>query len=86
MKNESLLLPIKYTALMKEAESISETSFYIPFSCSSGFTTWSEINAFTLPFCLKRKVKLYFFAVPLHAMEALGGRGDITLTHSRPRH
>jgi hypothetical protein len=25
-------------------------------------------------------------AVPLHAMEALGGRGDIALTHSRPRH
>jgi hypothetical protein len=25
-------------------------------------------------------------AVPLHAMEALGGRGGIALTHSRPRH
>jgi hypothetical protein len=25
-------------------------------------------------------------AVPLHAMEALGGRGGITPTHSRPRH
>jgi hypothetical protein len=25
-------------------------------------------------------------AVPLHAMEALGGRGHIALTHSRPRH
>jgi hypothetical protein len=25
-------------------------------------------------------------AVPLHAMEALGGRGDIAPTHSRPRH
>jgi hypothetical protein len=25
-------------------------------------------------------------AVPLHAMEALGGRGDIVPTHSRPRH
>jgi hypothetical protein len=24
--------------------------------------------------------------VPLHAMEALGGRGDIAPTHSRPRH
>jgi hypothetical protein len=23
---------------------------------------------------------------PLHAMEALGGRGDIAPTHSRPRH
>jgi hypothetical protein len=25
-------------------------------------------------------------AVPLHAMETLGGRGDIALIHSRPRH
>jgi hypothetical protein len=25
-------------------------------------------------------------AVALHAMEALGGRGDIAPTHSRPRH
>jgi hypothetical protein len=25
-------------------------------------------------------------AVPLHAMKALVGRGDITPTHSRPRH
>jgi hypothetical protein len=25
-------------------------------------------------------------AVPLHAMEALGGRGCIAPTHSRPRH
>jgi hypothetical protein len=25
-------------------------------------------------------------AVPLHAMKALGGRGDIAATHSRPRH
>jgi hypothetical protein len=24
--------------------------------------------------------------VPLHAMEALGGRGDIAPTHSQPRH
>jgi hypothetical protein len=25
-------------------------------------------------------------AVPLHAMEAVGGRGGIAPTHSRPRH
>jgi len=25
-------------------------------------------------------------AVPLHAMETLGGRGGIAPTHSRPRH
>jgi hypothetical protein len=28
----------------------------------------------------------FFLAVPLHAMEALGGRGGIAPTHSRPRH
>jgi hypothetical protein len=25
-------------------------------------------------------------AIPLHAMKALGGRGDIAPSHSRPRH
>jgi hypothetical protein len=29
---------------------------------------------------------VHYKAVPLHAMEALGGRGDIAPTHSRPRH
>jgi hypothetical protein len=33
---------------------------------------------------IKSKVKSK--AVPLHAMEALGGRGGIAPTHSRPRH
>jgi hypothetical protein len=32
--------------------------------------------------CSKAKAK----AVPLHAMKALGGKGGITPTHSRPRH
>jgi hypothetical protein len=32
------------------------------------------------------RVKKKRKAVPLHAMEALGGRGDIAPTHSRPRH
>jgi hypothetical protein len=27
----------------------------------------------------------YVNAVPLHAMQAFGGRDDIALTHSRPR-
>jgi hypothetical protein len=31
-------------------------------------------------------VKVKGKAVPLHAMEALGGRGDIAPTHYRPRH
>jgi hypothetical protein len=29
---------------------------------------------------------MYKKAVPLHAMEVLGGRGGIAPTHSRPRH
>jgi hypothetical protein len=32
------------------------------------------------------KCKKVSKAVPLHAMEALGGRGGIAPTHSRPRH
>jgi hypothetical protein len=36
--------------------------------------------------CLKHKSKVKSKAVPLHAMEALGGRGGIAPTHSRPRH
>jgi hypothetical protein len=28
----------------------------------------------------------FFLSVPLHAMKALGGRGGIAPTHSRPRH
>jgi hypothetical protein len=36
------------------------------------------VNYFRLLFLLK--------AVPLHAMEALGGRGGIAPTYSRPRH
>jgi hypothetical protein len=39
--------------------------------CISVFMSW-----------VKKKGK----AVPLHAMEALGGRGGIAPTHSRPRH
>jgi hypothetical protein len=32
------------------------------------------------------KVKVKSKAVPLHTMEALGGRGGIAPTHPRPRH
>jgi hypothetical protein len=35
---------------------------------------------------LNRVVKSKSKAVPLHTMEALGGRGGIAPTHSRPRH
>jgi hypothetical protein len=35
---------------------------------------------------LKMEVKDKGKAVPLHALEALGGRGGIAPTHSRPRH
>jgi len=37
-------------------------------------------TVYTVQTCNKGK------AVPLHAMEALGGRGSIAPTHSRPRH
>jgi hypothetical protein len=36
--------------------------------------------------CCDVKGKKKGKAVPLHAMEAFGGRGDIAPTHSRPRH
>jgi len=35
---------------------------------------------------VSRQSKSKSKAVPLHAMEALGGRGGIAPTHSRPRH
>jgi hypothetical protein len=34
----------------------------------------------------KEAIKVKSKAVLLHAMEALGGRGGIVPTHSRPRH
>jgi hypothetical protein len=39
-----------------------------------------------LPLCVPHLVLFHLIAVPLHAMEALGGRGGIAPTHSRPRH
>jgi hypothetical protein len=36
--------------------------------------------------CRRKAYTYRFIAVPLHAMEALGGRGGIAPTHSRPRH
>jgi hypothetical protein len=39
-----------------------------------------------LELCLAEESKVKSKAVPLHAMEALGGRGGIAPTHSRPRH
>jgi hypothetical protein len=33
-----------------------------------------------------KQVTYKYLAIPLHAMEALGGRGGIAPTHSRPRH
>jgi hypothetical protein len=32
------------------------------------------------------KVQAKTKAVPLHAMKALGGRGSVAPTHTRPRH
>jgi hypothetical protein len=62
---------------------------------------WKELNYLSKGFmCLKsvglahtecrtchtKYVSKVSKAVPLHAMEALGGRGGIARTHSRPRH
>jgi hypothetical protein len=44
----------------------------------------TEARHFTEQYKLKQSGKGK--AIPLHAMEALGGRGGIALTHSRPRH
>jgi hypothetical protein len=44
-----------------------------------------QIHFYKLICISKSKVKISK-AVPLHAMEALGGRGGIAPTHSRPRH
>jgi hypothetical protein len=62
-------------------------SFYCT-SRSSGGNKWGNLSQAPstqgpLPKAFyKKKSK----AVPLHAMEALGGRGGIAPTHSRPRH
>jgi hypothetical protein len=48
----------------------------------TNFKTCFPISRVWFQSLKKEKVK----AVPLHAMEALGGRGGIAPTHSRPRH
>jgi hypothetical protein len=45
-----------------------------------------KINIFGEFYQLHGKVKKKGKAVPLHAMEAFGGRGGTAPTHSRPRH
>jgi len=51
-------------------------------SSSHYYITFDRIFRYVFP------VRVYQTqaAVPLHALEALGGRGDIAPTHSRPRH
>jgi hypothetical protein len=51
-----------------------EPTVYPQVTYESGETQWNDIG--------KEKGK----AVPLQAIEALGGRGGIAPTHSRPRH
>jgi hypothetical protein len=43
---------------------------------------FANLNITASQYIVKKKGK----AVPLHAMEALGGRGGISPTHSQPRH
>jgi hypothetical protein len=63
---------------MTEAVRTSETSVYIETTrrCAS------QKDLLLIIAAVKSKSK----AVSLHAMEALGERGGIALTHSRPRH
>jgi hypothetical protein len=51
-------------------------------------TVNAEMYVKTLKECLEpvARNKVKSKAVPLHAMEALGRRGGIAPTHSRPRH
>jgi hypothetical protein len=51
-------------------------------TCHAG--VWDVEVKFHYSFSQHYKVKSK--AVPLHAMEELGGRGGIAPTHSRPRH
>jgi hypothetical protein len=51
-----------------------DTDYFFKFLC------WVHVELRQMPQKAKGK------AVPLHAMEALGGRGGIAPTHSRPRH
>jgi hypothetical protein len=56
-------------------------------SSSSSIILWkielqAKYNQAVWSVCSGSKVK----AIPLHAMEALGGRGGIAPTHSRPRY
>jgi hypothetical protein len=57
------------------------TNSYRNIALACCFVFWNELGALNeLLYCKKGK------AVPLHAMEAFGGRGGIAPTHSRPRH
>jgi hypothetical protein len=50
------------------------------------FAKYSSVAEKIKKLCYSNEIIIFFKAVPLHAMEALGGRGGIAPTHSRPRH
>jgi hypothetical protein len=52
----------------------------------AGMDGVANINIFTPVGNRNQAWPNFFKAVPLHAMEVLGGRGGIAPTHSRPRH
>jgi hypothetical protein len=58
-----------------------------PASCTmgTGVNSGRDVMLTTHPL-LVPKSRMSKKAVPLHAMEALGGRGGIAPTHSRPQH
>jgi hypothetical protein len=58
--------------------------------CSNGFDEDVSLKPNVIDTTQNYQLKLMQYSkgkgVPLHAMEALEGRGDIAPTHSRPRH
>jgi hypothetical protein len=84
---------------MKQEQKHSNTTFFGKiYSCNNTFNTpvynrpqniepiWDEIIAVNKLRISVGNNALTHKAVPLHAMKALGGRGGIAPTHSRPRH
>jgi hypothetical protein len=84
----ALLEFCQYTAVSK-AYALEAT--YYPFD-SHSLNVWRRIVCPLNPECMgwirlvQDSSPVKGKAVPLHAMEALGGRGGIAPTHSRPRH
>jgi hypothetical protein len=77
---------------LEEMESSGRSEHHVVFQGLENIKWETEILPFTernvkhIKLSVYLNVKSKSKAVPLHAMEALGGRGGIAHTHSRPRH